>query len=87
MGVQDIDGCDYFDWIDPEFSGRAKDVIGELSRKKSLVEERLHIVESKLSRKSMKKAKLEKEKKFQFIIFSVIVVILVSMNVMKKTIF
>ncbi|KAL8089731.1 hypothetical protein AgCh_039282 [Apium graveolens] len=89
------DGCNFFIWIDDGVSGRAKEILIELSQKKSFVEEKLKPVEEnlmaaegklkaaeeKLARKVLKK-KMKKSKNEDNFVKNCIVVVLIVVVVM-----
>lgn len=83
LNFQDSKGCSFFEWIDPEVNGRAKDLIAELNHQKTQLQEKLVETEAKLAKKNEKLMKVKKEKKNQSRIFCSILIILVAMFVTK----
>lgn len=92
---QEEDGCNFFVWMDDGLTGRAKEILSELSLKKSLVEEKLKLVEEKLmlveeklkvaeeklAKKALKK-KINKAKIQDNFVKNCIVVVLIAVVVM-----
>ncbi|KAK1384972.1 GRF-type domain-containing protein [Heracleum sosnowskyi] len=45
-------GCDFFEWYDLDFTGRAKTVITDLNHRRIFLEEKMRLVEEDLEKKT-----------------------------------
>lgn len=80
--MQEAGGCNFFLWMDDEFGGRAKDVIEELKKKISCLEEKQLKTEERLAKKREKMKMLKIQNSVQFNIIMALIVSLIAIIVM-----
>ncbi|KAK1382317.1 GRF-type domain-containing protein [Heracleum sosnowskyi] len=64
--AKDVQGCQFFQWVDEGFSGRAFDVITHLNHRRIYLEEKLKLVEENVEQ-NIEKRRILKEEKMQLI--------------------